>query len=38
MTGLELDFTQRDGVLNITISEGVKDNHTRMPELIDLEM
>jgi hypothetical protein len=32
MTELELDFTQRDGVLNITISEGVKDEHTKKLE------
>jgi hypothetical protein len=31
MTRLELDFTERDGVLNITISEGAKDDHTKMP-------
>jgi hypothetical protein len=35
MTILELDFTQRDGVLSLTISEGIKDDHTKMPELID---
>jgi hypothetical protein len=34
MTKMELDFTQRDGVLNITISEGVKDDHTGRPEQI----
>jgi hypothetical protein len=38
MTKLELDFTQRDGVLNITITEGVKDDYTKVPELIDPEM
>jgi hypothetical protein len=32
MTNLELDFTQRDGVLNITISEGVKDGNAKIPE------
>jgi hypothetical protein len=37
MTGLELDFTQRDGVLNITISEGVEDGHTKRPKWINLE-
>jgi hypothetical protein len=31
MTGLELDLTQRGGILNITISEGVEDEHTRRP-------
>jgi hypothetical protein len=34
-TRAELDFTQIDGVLNITISEGVKDDHTRRPVWID---
>jgi hypothetical protein len=38
MTRLELDFTQRDGVLSITISEGVKDNHTKIPEQINSKM
>jgi hypothetical protein len=37
MTELELDFTQRDGVLNITISKGAENTHTKRPELIDLE-
>jgi hypothetical protein len=37
MTRLELDFTQRDGVLNIAISEGVKDDHTKKPVWIDLK-
>jgi hypothetical protein len=37
MTELELDFTQRDGVLNITISEGIKNEHTRMPEWVSLK-
>jgi hypothetical protein len=37
MAGLELDFTQRDGVLNITISEGVRDDYTKRPERINLE-
>jgi hypothetical protein len=36
MTELELNFTQRDGVLNITISEGVKDEYTKRPEWINL--
>jgi hypothetical protein len=31
MTGLALDFMQRDGVLNITISEGIRDGHTKRP-------
>jgi hypothetical protein len=35
-TELELDFTQRDGVLNITISEGIRDGHTKRPEWINL--
>jgi hypothetical protein len=35
MTRLELDFTQRDGVLNIIVSEGVKDDHTKRPVWID---
>jgi hypothetical protein len=38
ITRLELDFTQRDGVLNITISEGVKDDHTRRPEWFNSKM
>jgi hypothetical protein len=38
MIGLELDFTQRDGVLNINITEGVKDEHTKKPEWIDPKM
>jgi hypothetical protein len=37
MTGLDLDFAQRDGILNITISKGVKDEHTKRPEWINLE-
>jgi hypothetical protein len=36
MTRLELDFTQRDGVLNITISESVNDDYTRTTEWINL--
>jgi hypothetical protein len=31
-TELRLDFTQRDGVLGVTISEGVGDAHTKRPE------
>jgi hypothetical protein len=38
MTRLELEFTQRDGVLSLTISEGIKDEHTKIPELIDPKM
>jgi hypothetical protein len=37
MTELELDFTQRDGVLNITISEVEKYHNTRTPIHIDLK-
>jgi hypothetical protein len=37
MTRLELDFSQRDGVLNITISEGAKDEHTKRPVWLDPE-
>jgi hypothetical protein len=37
MTRLELDFIQRNGVLNITISEGVKDEHTKRSKWISLE-
>jgi hypothetical protein len=36
MTELELDFTQRDSVLNITISEGVKDEYTKRPIWLSL--
>jgi hypothetical protein len=36
-TRLELDFTQRDGVLNMTISEGVKDERTKKPEWVGPE-
>jgi hypothetical protein len=38
MTELKLgsDFTQRDGVLNVTISEGIWDSHTRRPEWVIL--
>jgi hypothetical protein len=38
MTKLQLDFTKRDwrdGVLNITISKGVKDKHTKRPFWLD---
>jgi hypothetical protein len=37
MTSLESDFTRRIGVLNVTISEGSKDVHTRRPVWINLE-
>jgi hypothetical protein len=37
ITGLELDFTQRDGVLNITISEGSRDVDAKRPEWISPE-
>jgi hypothetical protein len=35
MTRLELNFTQRPWVLNITISEGVKDEYIRRPLWLD---
>jgi hypothetical protein len=38
MTKLELDFTQGNGVLSITISEGIRDEYTRRPEWIDPKM
>jgi hypothetical protein len=38
MTELELDFTQRHDVLNITISEGIGDEYTRRPKLINPKM
>jgi hypothetical protein len=31
VTRLELDFMQRNDVLNIAISEGIKDDHTKKP-------
>jgi hypothetical protein len=37
MTRLELDFTQRDGVLNIVVSKGIRDEHTRRPTWINLK-
>jgi hypothetical protein len=37
MAKLELNYAQRDGVLNITISEGIRDEHTKGPEWINLE-
>jgi hypothetical protein len=36
MTELKLDFTQRDGVLNIAISEGIRSEHTKIPEWVYL--
>jgi hypothetical protein len=38
MTKLELDFTLQDGVLNIIISEGVKDEYTKRPVWLDSKM
>jgi TRAP-type uncharacterized transport system substrate-binding protein len=38
MTKLDLGFMQRDGVLTVTISNGVKDDHTKIPKLIDPKM
>jgi hypothetical protein len=37
MTRLELDFAQRNDVLDITISEVERDNNMRAPVHIDLE-
>jgi hypothetical protein len=37
MTRLKLDFTQRNGALNIAISKGIKDEHTKRPEWINPE-
>jgi hypothetical protein len=36
-TKLELYFTQRNDVLNITISEGISDDHTKRPVWINPE-
>jgi hypothetical protein len=36
MTELELDVTQRNNALNMTISEGIRNEHTRKPEWINL--
>jgi hypothetical protein len=36
-TRLRLNFVQRDGVLSVTISEGIRDEHTRRPEWVDPE-
>jgi hypothetical protein len=38
MTRLELDFTQRDGVLNIIIFKGVENEYTRRPVWLDPKM
>jgi hypothetical protein len=35
ITELELNFTQKDGVLNIIISEGVRDDRIKRPVWID---
>jgi hypothetical protein len=35
MTELELDFTRRDGRLNINISEGARDDHTKISTWIN---
>jgi hypothetical protein len=37
MIELELNFTQRDGVLNITVSEGIGNEHTKKLEWIKLK-
>jgi hypothetical protein len=36
-TELELDFTQKDGVLSVTISEGVEDKNTKRSEWLNPE-
>jgi hypothetical protein len=38
MTELELDLMQRNDILNITISESVRDEHTKMPVWLNPEM
>jgi hypothetical protein len=38
MTKLELDFTQRDGRLNIIISEGTRDDRTKISAWINPKM
>jgi hypothetical protein len=38
MTELELDFTLRDGVLNMAISKGVNNDHTKRAEWINPKM
>jgi hypothetical protein len=37
MTELDLDFTQKDGVLNIIISEGIRDGRAKRLEWVNLE-
>jgi hypothetical protein len=37
MTEVELDFTQRDGALNIIISGGIEDERTKKPEWINVK-
>jgi hypothetical protein len=31
VTRLELNFAQRYGILNVTISEGIRDDHIKRP-------
>jgi hypothetical protein len=38
MTRLELTFVKRDGRLNVTISEGIKDHYTKVPTWIGPKM
>jgi hypothetical protein len=38
MTRLDLAFVKRDGRLNVTIAEGIKDDDTRMPIWISPKM
>jgi hypothetical protein len=38
MTRLKLDFMQRSDILNIIISKGIKDDHTRRPVWINPKM
>jgi hypothetical protein len=38
ITKLEMDFTKRDGRLNITISEGIEDEYTKRIEQVNPEM
>jgi hypothetical protein len=35
---VDLDFTQRDSILSITISDGVEDEHTKRPVWFDSDM
>jgi hypothetical protein len=37
MTSLELTFVKRDSILNVTVSEGIKDDCTKKPGRINLE-